>query len=246
MVERDDSAAVATFFSPTPVRAGTVSLGEAVAQHVRVRRLVEGTPVRLTDGAGTLGTGKITRIARGDVDIAVDYVASVPRPPGICLFVPVADRDRMLWIAEKAAELAIETWQPVMFHRSKSVAPRGEGEGFAARARARMIAALEQSGGAWLPDVRRDVTLDWAAVAAPDAARYVLDKGAEPIMSLPIRSPAAVIIGPEGGMEPQEMALLQKHGWRRCSLGDTTLRFETAALASLAVLRAALTLHHEG
>jgi len=46
-------------------------------------------------------------------------------------------------------------------------------------------------------------------------------------------------VGPEGGVEPAERDLLVARGFLPTSLGDNVLRFETAAVAALAAVRAA-------
>jgi 16S rRNA (uracil1498-N3)-methyltransferase len=46
-----------------------------------------------------------------------------------------------------------------------------------------------------------------------------------------------VLIGPEGGLSPREVALLQASGFRQAWLGDGVLRTETAALYALAAVR---------
>ena len=55
------------------------------------------------------------------------------------------------------------------------------------------------------------------------------------------RSPLTLALGPEGGLEPAERDALRGAGFVPVSLGDRTLRFETAGLAALAIVRAALT-----
>lgn len=238
-MERDDRAALATFFAPTTLSVGaTVTLDAGAAQHVRVRRLGEGERVRLTDGRGTLALGPITRMARSELDVAVDEAWRVPAPRPLHLLVPVADRERMLWLAEKVAEFGLSVWQPVLFQRSRSVSPRGEGDAFAAKVRARMIAALEQSAGAWLPDIRHELPASAAALEAPTLDRFVLDADGAPLERHSPRVDAAVALGPEGGMETAELRAFLEHGWRAASLGRTTLRFETAALSAVALFRA--------
>ena len=59
----------------------------------------------------------------------------------------------MLWLAEKCTELGATSWRPIEWRRSASVSPRGSGPAFQARLEGRMISALTQSGGAWLPEV---------------------------------------------------------------------------------------------
>src|SRR5690606_26704830 len=157
------------------------------------------------------------------------------------LLLPVADRDRMLWLAEKAAELGVTSWRPVLWHRSRSVSPRGEGMTFQGKVRARMISALKQSGGAWLPELHPEATVPHALAAAPDGERIALDGAGEAATTISIRAPVVIALGPEGGIEPDELEQLAAAGFRLASLGPTTLRFETAGVVALGVARAALT-----
>jgi 16S rRNA (uracil1498-N3)-methyltransferase len=236
----------ATFHSPDPLAAGvTVTLGEGAAHHARVRRLEVGERVRLTDGAGTIAEGTIVRIARRHVAVETEVVETREAPLPVHLLVPVADRERMLWLAEKCAELAATSWRPVAWHRSRSVSPRGEGTVFRQKVQARMIAALEQSAGPWLPSIFPEATPERAIAAAPPGTRLLLDAAGEPALRADFAAPVSLVVGPEGGLEPDERESLVAAGFRPVSLGATTLRFETAALAALAVARAALALSPE-
>jgi 16S rRNA (uracil1498-N3)-methyltransferase len=107
---------VTTFFAPEPPVVGTpITLGADVAHHARVRRLEAGTLVRLTDGAGTIGQGAIVRITKQSVVVDVAEVSTIEPPAPVHLVVPVADRDRMLWLAEKATELGMTSWRPLLW-----------------------------------------------------------------------------------------------------------------------------------
>jgi 16S rRNA (uracil1498-N3)-methyltransferase len=106
-----------------------------------------------------------------------------------------------------------------------------------------MISALEQSGGAWLPEIKPDVSVD-ALTFAERENPIVLDRAGEPLVSVAsvasnVIVQPVVVFGPEGGIERDELDRLTAAGWRRASLGPTTLRFETAGIAAIAVLRAA-------
>lgn len=242
-----DRPAVATFYAPFALASGgVVSLDESAAHHARVRRLGVEEPVRVTNGKGTLACGRIVRVGKGELDVAIAETEHVTAPPPLHLFVPVADRDRMLWLAEKATELAVSVWQPVLFQRSRSVSPRGEGEAFAAKVRARMIGALEQSGGAWLPEIKHELPVPGAALADPSLDRFVLDRDAAPLARHSPRPDAAIALGPEGGMEVAELRIFLDHGWRAASLGSTILRFETAAIAAVSLFRAHFVHDQEG
>jgi 16S rRNA (uracil1498-N3)-methyltransferase len=206
-----------------------------------VKRLSVGDVVALTNGLGALARGTVSTLEKNLVACHVEHVDMQRSPAPLHVRVPIADRDRMLWLAEKATEIGITTWQAVRFHRSTSVSPRGEGSAFAVKLRLRMIAALEQSGGAWLPVVLPDV--EPGAVDAPDAsASILLDAAGVPLLRvldrLADRQPT-VLFGPEGGIEAAELAQLEAKGWQRGRLASTTLRFETAGVAAIAVIRAA-------
>jgi 16S rRNA (uracil1498-N3)-methyltransferase len=242
-VERHDLASLAGFFAGSePLVAGGVArLGEEAAHHIRVRRLVVGDRVYLADGAGGQAIGSIVRLAKKEADVSVDDVARFDRPAAIDLLVPIADRDRMLWCAEKCTELGVSTWSPTLWHRSRSVSPRGEGAVFADRVRARMTSALVQSHSPWLPDIRPDRSLERVLADLPtDGARVVLDAGGSPIGGITFTTPVTVAVGPEGGIEPDELALLRRAGFQTASLGANVLRFETAAVAALAIVRSVL------
>ena len=239
-----DRPAVATFFVAAAFAPGvTATLDESAAHHARVKRLETGHPVRVTNGAGLIGSGRIGAVKRAEVLVDVVSVESVERPAALHVRVPVADRDRMLWLAEKATELGVASWQAVRFRRSLSVSPRGEGDGFRAKLLARMKSALEQSGGAWLPEMLPEVDVEFLA-APSDTLPILLDVGGPPLISAMGNASKQfapiLLVGPEGGIELSELASLTNRGWRTASLGATTLRFETAGIAAIAVMRALL------
>jgi len=247
LVERGNRAPIATFYAADfSLGDEEVSLGEPAAHHAAVRRLSVGDSVRVTNGAGVAGLGTIGRLDKRQMAVQVRSVEQIPRLPLLEVLAPVADRDRMLWLAEKCTELGISVWQPVIFSRSRSVVPRGEGEAFTSKVRARMVAALEQSGGAWLPDIRREVPLERAAAGVAAPMRYMLDRAGGRLDLAEARDGAAVVVGPEGGFEPDEESLLTTSGWIRIGLAPTTLRFETAGIAAVAILRAGTTMNLEG
>lgn len=234
-------ATVATFLTDGPIPdAGPVTLGEDAAHHMRVRRLDEGAAVALRDGAGRSADATLARLAKGHAVVEVLRVQAHRPAPAVHLLVPVADRDRMLWLAEKVVEIGIASWRPVLWRRSRSVSPRGEGAGFAAKVRARMAAALAQSEGAWLPTLHPDATLEAAIADAPIGTRLVLDPGGAPPSAAPSAGEVVIACGPEGGIEADELAQLQAAGFRLAALPGNILRFETAAVLGAAFARALL------
>ena len=196
---------IATFFAAEQIApGGTVSLDEDAAHHARVRRLDVGHELRLLDGNGTVGWGTLVRLAKAHMQVEVERVETVEPPPAVHMLVPVADRDRMLMLAEKCAELGAASWRPVIWRRSKSVSPRGEGMVFQSKVRARKIGALEQSGSAWLPAIYPEATVERAIAAAPRGAHCLLDGGGDSMPATEMIAPLCIAVGPEGGVDPDE------------------------------------------
>ncbi len=260
MVGAGRAVSLPTFVCEAPFTIGeTVTLGEDAAHHLRVRRLDTGMRVGLLDGLGCRGAGVLTLLAKRHATVLVDAVEAVAPPAPVHLLLPVADKDRMLWLAEKATELELTTWRPVLFRRSKHVTPRGEGPTFQQRVRGRIAAALEQSGGAWAPTVYPEAALGAALAAAPSGVRLLLDAEGAPWSDVLARIGAVgaaatdggvasedtsatavtIALGPEGGIEPAERAELLAAGFVPVALGRSILRFETAGLAALAAVRVA-------
>lgn len=238
-MERDGRSSVITFFSEAPLGTGFVRLGEDAAQHARVRRVRPGHMARILDGRGRTAEGQIAEVGRDVVTVSVSQVVDSVPPIPLELIVPVADRDRMLFAAEKCAELQVTGWRPARFARSRSVSPRGEGEKFHAKVVARMRAALEQSGGAWMPAVHEERDADDVFPQVPTSwNRVILDSSGTLLVHRITSTAMALAVGPEGGFESAELESAVAQGWTVASLGPTTLRFETAIIAAASVVRA--------
>jgi 16S rRNA (uracil1498-N3)-methyltransferase len=241
VVERADRAPVSTFYAPG-AWASLAELDEAAAHHAGVKRLKVGDVVRLTSGDGRRALGTITELAKRRLTIALEgRVELLEPPPRVELWAPVGDRERMLLLAEKAVELGVSAWRPIVYRRSRSVSPRGEGDAFREKLRQRMVSALEQCGSAFLPVIDAETTLDVAlgAFAASSASGILMAVDGAPLASLDggVRAPVAIALGPEGGLDADERDAFVGAGWRRASLGANVLRFETAGIAALAVVR---------
>jgi 16S rRNA (uracil1498-N3)-methyltransferase len=79
-------------------------------------------------------------------------------------------------------------------------------------------------------------------IAMPgNSASIILDASGGPLLGVLGRldKEPTILLGPEGGIEADELAFLEANGWRPARLASTTLRFETAGIAAIAVIRAA-------
>ncbi len=243
-MEHDRRPIDAQFVAPAAFGLGSeVTLGPEAAHHMNVLRLDFGARIGVVDGAGHVGAGTLVRLGRRNAMVAIDQIWTVDRPPAVHMIVPVADRDRMLWMAEKCTELSAASWRPVEWRRSASVVPRGAGQAFRDKVRARMMAALTQSRGAWLPEQFAESSLAGALSSAPPGVRIFLDPSGTPLLQalpVPLVAPVTLAVGPEGGVEEPERAALAASGFVRASLGPAILRFETAGVAALGAVQAAI------
>src|SRR5687768_18622416 len=88
------------FFCTELLIAGRpVMLPEEAAHHMRVARIPLGEVVGLRTGAGTTARGTLVKISRASALVDVIDVREVGRPSPLHLLPPVADRERMPWLA---------------------------------------------------------------------------------------------------------------------------------------------------
>lgn len=224
-----------TLFVRGPFQAGgVVLLDEDEAHHLKVRRVPDGGTVRLVDGRGGVATA---RVGQEGAQITVRVVATttVPPPPVTELLVGAGDRERFLDLAEKATEMGATRLVPLLTGHAQAVATRIQAVHIE-KAQRRAREALKQSGGAWVPTVVAPVAFAEALRGGPPGVlRFVADGDGGPMPAVREADAVQWAVGPEGGFSDAESAALKGAGYRPVALGRATLRFDTAALAALAV-----------
>jgi len=216
------------------VPGSTVPLDEEERHHLRVRRAAAGERVRLLDGAGSVGEGRLVKLG-GELGVDIVSMREVPLPPGFMLIVGAGDKERFGWLAEKAAELGVTVLAPLKTERTRSVAA-GIRDGHVAALQRRARQAIKQSGAAWEPMVIAPVDVKFAGTQGEPDYRWLADATGEPPPQLPPEVPLVVVVGPEGGLVPAEREVFLEAKFRRVRLAPDLLRFETAALAAAAVV----------
>ena len=214
-------------------QGATVSLDATEAHHLRVRRGGEREMIRLVDGEGLVGYGSVD-VSNHGAHVTLDRLEREPPPPELVIAVGAGDKDRFLWLAEKATELGVTTLQPLETQRTHSVATRVR-DGHVERLRKRAVEALKQSEGAWAPQIPAPMGLERFLTEKRSGPCFVLEREGEalPAMLEPAES-VTFLVGPEGGLTPEEVQAAVRSGFRRACLGRNVLRFETAALAAAA------------
>jgi 16S rRNA (uracil1498-N3)-methyltransferase len=162
------------------------------------------------------------------------------------LFAPLKHA-RLDYLVQKAVEMGASRLQPVMTQHTQVARINLD------RMRANVIEAAQQCGILSLPEVAQPVEFKAMAGRDPDRLLVFCDEDAEvqdPVAALAAaraRQPLAVLIGPEGGFaETERAALLKRPHVVRIALGPRILRADTAAVAALALVQAALGDWHGG
>lgn len=211
---------------------------------VNVLRLAEGTPVLVFDGASGEWRARIEKRGKRELNLLVEARTREQTVPTAVhlLFAPLKHA-RLDYMAQKAVEMGAARLTPVLTRRTQVARLNLD------RLNANAIEAAEQCGVLSIPEVDDLAPLDKAlARLEPDRLLVFCDEDAPPAKPIealaahgPPGRPLAVLIGPEGGFAPQERAMLAtRQNAIRLSLGPRILRADTAAVAALAIVQAAL------
>jgi len=221
-----------------------LSLAGAEAKHAAtVNRTRPGESVLIGNGRGLVASGEVLVATNAELTIDVEAVSRVPQAtPAITLVQALAKGDRDELAIQAATELGVDAVVPWAASRSVS---RWEGAKVAkGRERWATIVreAAKQSIRAWTPAVGELSTTKQVAALTSGARVLVLEPDADaPLTAVrPDGRDLVLVVGPEGGIAPQELAAFREAGAELVRLGETVLRTSTAGPAALAVLNAAL------
>lgn len=235
------------FFCPVPLACGvSLDLPEDAARHAgRVLRLRVGDALTLFDGRGGEYGARITVAERDQVAVEIvewrDIEVESPLP--VTLIQALQAGDKMDLTLQKAVELGATRIVPVASRRSVL---RLQGERAARRVahwRAVAVSACEQCGRNRVPVVDEIIELDrWLALPSLGSGPRLMlaPAAADSLLSLPRPASAAgveLLIGAEGGLAPEEMAIAIAAGFQGVRLGPRVLRTETAGMAALAAIQ---------
>ena len=226
-----------------PFSAGaSVELPEEVVRHLHVLRLQAGDSVTLFDGTGGEYPAALGEIGKrhATATLGPHEPREAETPYAITLAQGIAGGDKMDWLLEKAIELGVQRVVPLATARS---VVRLSGERAQRRTehwRALARAACEQCGRNRVPDIDAPTDFNrWIDSSNAPLRLMLSPRGTGGLESLPTAAPAGpveILIGPEGGLAPDEETAALAAGYLPVSLGSRVLRTETASLAMLAVL----------
>jgi 16S rRNA (uracil1498-N3)-methyltransferase len=205
-----------------------------------VARLRLGEALILADGRGCWAMGRVVGVAKGALDVHLAEPEATPAAdPSLTVVQGIAKGDRGELAVQAMTEVGADAIVP--WRAARSVA-RWSDDRPLQRWRATAREAAKQARRAWLPEVLPPESTPAVAHRCA-AAAFVLHEDATQRLStvdIPATGEIVLVVGPEGGVAPEELVLFEAAGAIPVRLGPSVLRTSTAGAAALAVLSARL------
>ena len=238
------------YLPPESCRGHALRLDGREAHHaLHVLRVKRGERVTVLDGAGNEFLCNVENAVKDSLTLAVSEIKSTPAPPcPITLLVAVPKGKIIEGIIQKAVELGANRIVPLLTGR---VVTQLDGEGAECkREKWQQVAveAIKQCGATWLPTVEAPQTIaeflargeriELSLVGSLQTERRHPREWLQGFQQQHGRLPhsAGVWIGPEGDFTLAELQAIEAAGAKPITLGELTLRVETAAIYCLAFL----------
>src|SRR5687768_1798551 len=210
-----------------------ITLSEQESSHCyRVLRMKAGDEINVTDGKGHLFSGLI-EVAH-DKKTTIKVLSTTATPPlayELHIYVALTKHtDRLEWMLEKAVELGISSFTPIITQRTERKTIRVD------RLESTVLSAMKQSLKTWLPKVNEPQKFSNVISSNLTGAKLIAHCSNQPRELLPDLKPEKlthIFIGPEGDFTNEEVDLATKNGVKGISLGNSRLRTETAGLAAV-------------
>ena len=230
--------------TPDAVSDGRVTFDAPQSRHLsRALRLRPGDTIIASDGSGHDYTVRLDAVGQRVTGTVIGEAGGAAESPlAITLVQALPKADKMDAIVRAATELGVSAVQPAL--TARTVVRLSASAALERAARWQRVAreAAKQCGRRIVPVVAAPAPLAACldAARASDLALCLWEGDAPPLATaLPEHPPrrAALLIGPEGGLDADEVETARRAGWQVVSLGTRVLRTETAGPAVIAVLQ---------
>lgn len=210
----------------------TVSLKGPEARHMgTVLRTEKGRKVRLFDGRGRSGLFMVLESKKTSALLETVNLEEAPLPAsGLTLAIGWGKSKRRNYLFEKTVELkgaGLIFWQAA---RSQGHVPAEPKDTWTDKC----IQAAKQCGNPVLPNLESLESIDALISRSEDFDQCLIAWESSEIStplspSMLFKGRTLIVIGPEGGFDRQEAERLIQSGFTPVTLGDSILRWETAA-----------------
>lgn len=211
----------------------TITNHTLIHQMRDVLRLRVGDPVILLDGKGNMLHGRVKVLMKKSSIISKENMKKnlIFSKIKIKLCASLIKKDKFEWILQKATEIGVTEFQPVVSVRTEKQNLNMD------RADKIVREAAEQSERLDLPTVSQPKSLE-EVLEECETNSIALHMEGEKLNVSQFKDgqELCVFVGPEGGWDEKDMDLFKRHNVKIVSLGDQVLRAETASLAATALL----------
>jgi 16S rRNA (uracil1498-N3)-methyltransferase len=206
-----------------------------------VRRIRSSEAVELTDGRGNVARCVVVAADRSGLVCEVrERAEEPPAAPRIVVAQALPKGDRGEIAVETMTEVGVDEIVPWFAERMVTRWQGDRGDRALRRWRVTAREAAKQSRRAWLPEVADPVTTAALAqrLAGAEMAIVLHEEAARPIgdVALPDAGEVVLVVGPEGGITPDERAVFDAAGAVQVTLGPTVLRTSTAGTVAAGVV----------
>ncbi|MET0090729.1 MAG: 16S rRNA (uracil(1498)-N(3))-methyltransferase [Candidatus Thiodiazotropha sp.] len=221
----------------------SLTLDELSSHHVRqVLRLRAGDPVLLFTPQGEEYAAQLTLVSKQAVQADIGEPLRCEPTPAlkIHLMIGISRGERMDFALQKATELGVTRITPLLTQRCVVKLDEKKRASRMDHWDKVVINACEQSGRCLVPQLDDLRELSAALGEAPSGHALLLDhRSAKTLADLsPPDGSVSLLIGPEGGLAPEEREQALGQGFQGVRLGPRVLRTETAPLAAIAAIQA--------
>ncbi len=210
--------------------------GDDASHAVRVLRIAPGETISISDGCGSVAAARVTAAGRTlFAEVLSRSVVDQPAPR-LTVYQGLPKHGKLDDIVQALTQLGVACVVPTRMRRSVTRWDDAKTAAQTRRLRAIAREAAMQSRRAWLPEVGDPATV----AGVPDGALILHEEAEERLTDLlPPKPPVALalVVGPEGGLEPGEVEDLERRGCRTASLGSLVLRTQLAPIAAVAVVQ---------
>jgi len=222
---------------------GKIIINGRDAEHIRVLRLRTGERLTVCDGRGTDYVCALRYSDKDKAELDVLEIKSNKAEPTVFVSVlcGLPKGDKTDYIIQKSVESGAS--EVIFFYSERCIQKPDTAAKKLERWQRIAEEAAKQSGRGiipelkWMPDFAE--ALEYAAKAELPILMYETgerERFSEALKNAKTAKTAAIITGPEGGFEPDEVAAAKEKGIHICSMGERILRCETAPVAALTAL----------
>ena len=234
------------FVEEEQVHSDSISITGGDVNHIKnVLRMKNGEKIRVSSKSGQAYFCHISSILDDEVIAAIDTAdeTGTELDTHIVLYQGLPKGDKMELIIQKAVELGVSEIVPVAMKNCVVKLDEKKAQSKCKRWQAIAESAAKQSKRTVIPQIQMPLSWKQALEEAKELdvvlVPYENERGMEAtreiFRSIPEGASIGVMIGPEGGFSPEEIAQLDKD-MHRISLGRRILRTETAGMATLSML----------